>query len=96
MITNVFLLIDILIHRVDEASRKMLDPRAWARKYLTIASDSWNLFELLIKGINDSILISKATHVSSQLFLDRAIKDLIIIVINISKLNGDIWVNIKT
>jgi hypothetical protein len=28
MITNVFLLIDILIHRVDEASRKMLDPRA--------------------------------------------------------------------
>jgi hypothetical protein len=46
---------------------------ACARKYLIIASDSWNLFDDFISGINASILISRAVHVRRRLFLEIAI-----------------------
>jgi len=51
---------------------------------------------LFITGINDSMLISRAIHVMSQLFLDMAIKELEIIMVYIRVENGDQLVNIKT
>lgn len=56
----------------------MLDPSAWAMKYLMAASVSWLILESVIIGINLSMLISIAIHRNTQFVLDRAIKDLII------------------
>lgn len=69
-----------LFHKHVEDANRSLDPRAWAKKYFSMASDSWNLLDILISGINDNILISSAAHVINQLFLDTAINVLIIIV----------------
>lgn len=69
-----------LYHNEDDEISKILDPSAWARKYFNIASASWNLFDIFINGMNDNILISRAVHVIIQLFLEIAIKVLIIIV----------------
>jgi len=73
------------IHIVDDVIKRILEPNAWARKYFSIASDSWNLFDLISNGMNDNMLISRAAQVISQLLLDRAINDLIIINIYINK-----------
>lgn len=50
-----------------------LDPSAWAMKYLIAASVSWLVLELVINGMNLSILISIDIHRKSQLVLDIAI-----------------------
>jgi len=65
-----------------------LDPSAWAIKYLIAASVSWLDFELVIIGINLSILISIAIHRKIQLELDKAIIDLRIRVDEVIKING--------
>jgi hypothetical protein len=68
-------------HSDDDAIKKIIDPIACAKKYLIIASDSWNLLDDFISGIKDSILISRAVQVNSKLFLEIAIIDLHIIII---------------
>jgi hypothetical protein len=78
-----------LVHKAEDIIKRMLDPNAWAKKYLSMASDSWNLFELFISGIKDNMLISSAAHVINQLLLEMAITDLIIIREYIRKLNGE-------
>lgn len=85
----------IFLHIAEDIIRRSLDPIAWARKYLSIASDSWNLFELFIIGMKDNILISRAVHVISQLLLEMAIKDLIIMHVYIKIMNGDKWMYMK-
>lgn len=52
-------------------NRRSLDPIAWIRKYLIMASNSWNFEELIITGINDSIFNSSPIHIVSQLFDDN-------------------------
>jgi hypothetical protein len=54
----------------------MLDPRAWVRKYLTVASVSWKNLEFTIIGINLIKLSSSAAHIIIQFDLDIAIIDL--------------------
>lgn len=66
----------------------MLDPNAWAIKYLMAASVSWLVFELVIIGINLNILISIDIHRNIQLDLDSAIIDLIIKVDEVINMNG--------
>lgn len=83
------------IHMADDIIRSNLDPSAWARKYLSIASDSWNLFDLIMIGIKDSILISKALHDISQLFLEVAITELRRSRVYISNINGERMLSIK-
>lgn len=85
----------ISVHIEEDIINKILDPSAWTRKYLSIASDSWNLLELFISGINDNILISIAVHVSSQLFLEIAISDLKIMIIYIRMENGEMLTYMK-
>lgn len=68
---------------------KILDPRAWARKYFTAASVSWDFFECIIIGINLSRLISKATHRNSQFVLEIAISVLKIIMEEDKIKNGE-------
>jgi len=67
-------------HIVDAIIKNTDDPIVWTRKYFNIASDSWNLFDELIRGINASILISNAAQVIIRLFLEIAINDLISII----------------
>jgi hypothetical protein len=55
----------------------ILDPRAWAMKYLIAASVSWFVLEFVIMGINLSMLISIAIHRKIQFVLDRAMMELI-------------------
>jgi hypothetical protein len=73
-----------------------LDPSAWARKYFTAASVSWNFLDLNIIGINLNKFSSNAIHRNSQLDLEIAIKVLKIINDVIRVINGDINVSIKT
>lgn len=61
----------IHISLVDRRSR--LEPSAWIRKYLIIASDSWKLEVLIISGINDSIFNSRPIHINNQLLEDKTI-----------------------
>jgi hypothetical protein len=75
----------IFDHVADDIIRSNLDLVTWVRKYFNIASDSWNLFELFISGINDIIFISRAIHVSNQLFLEIDIMDLVVMVVYINK-----------
>lgn len=60
-------------HRILEVIRRILDPRAWIRKYLIIASDSWNFDEFVISGMNDNIFSSNPIHINNQLFAERTI-----------------------
>lgn len=69
-------------HIADDINSRNLEPRACAKKYFSIASISWNLFDEFIIGMNDSILISRAAHVISQLLLEIAISDLEIRMMN--------------
>jgi len=85
----------LFIHIADDIINNSLEPSAWARKYFSMASDSWNLFDLIIRGINDSILISRAAHVISQLLLEIAIIELSINNRYIIIENCDIRTNIK-
>lgn len=55
-----------------------LEPNACAIKYLIVASVSWFVFELDMRGIKLSILISIDIHRNIQLVLDIAIIVLII------------------
>lgn len=55
-----------------------LEPNACAIKYLIVASVSWFVFELDIRGIKLNILISMDIHRNIQLVLDIAIIVLII------------------
>jgi len=77
--------IDILNQRDILLIRRILDPRACARKYLTAASVSWNFFLFIKSGINLSILSSMAIHKNIQFLADTAIKDLEIITIEAKK-----------
>lgn len=61
----------IHISLVDRRSR--LEPSAWIRKYLIIASDSWKLEVLIISGINDNIFSSRPIHINNQLLEDKTI-----------------------
>ena len=58
------------IHMVVEAIRIRLLPSAWIKKYLVVASFSWNLFEFNMSGINLIKLISNPHHRNSQFLLD--------------------------
>ena len=86
---------NILHHKAEEVISMILDPSVWARKYLSIASDSWNLDELFIIGINVIMLISNATQVISQLLLDMDIEVLRNRMKYISELNGEMFVYMK-
>lgn len=71
-----------------------MDPNAWDRKYLIDASVSWFIFDLIINGINLSILISSIIHAINQLGL---IIVKIVLIINsryIAHTNG-VWLSIK-
>lgn len=91
---NILFIGEVFHIEVDDIKR-ILDPSAWARKYFSMASLSWNLLDIFINGINDSILISRADHVNNQLFLDIAIKDLMIITEYSIFVAGDNLVDIK-
>jgi len=65
-----------------------LEPKAWAMKYLIVASVSWFVFEFDMSGINLNILISIDIHKNIQLVLDIA---MIVLMINddmVSVMNG--------
>jgi len=66
----------------------ILDPRAWARKYLIDASVSWLELLIIIMGINDKRLSSIPAHRNNQFDLDIAIKVLRIRVDEHRKMNG--------
>lgn len=52
--------------------RNIIEPVAWARKYFTPASASWlELLDVII-GINESMLISRASQMVSQFLADTA------------------------
>lgn len=55
------------------ASRSNLDPIAWIRKYLIIASNSWNFDEFTITGMKDNMFSSSPIHMVSQLLDDKII-----------------------
>lgn len=59
--------------------RSALEPSAWTRKYFTVASVSCAFFECIKIGINLSRLSSRAAQMKSQLVLDIAMTDLVII-----------------
>jgi len=82
--------IDILLISI------ILEPNAWAIKYLIAASVSWFCFELMIIGINLNILISIAIHRNNQFVLEITIIDLIIIKVIVKNINGLLYWNIKT
>jgi len=82
-------------HNLDENINKILEPIAWIKKYLSIASVSWNLFEQFMIGIKDSMLISRAIQVINQLFLDRAIIELLVKKRYISMFIGVKFIDIK-
>lgn len=87
--------IGVLFHKAVDDINRILEPNACAKKYFSIASVSWNLSDIFINGINDSMLISKAAQVNNQLFLDIAIRVLIIRVQYKIFLIGDNLVNMK-
>jgi hypothetical protein len=94
MIIN--LLIDISNHhKEDDLIRNILEPIVWIRKYFNIASDSWNLFDEIISGINDNMLISRAVHIRNILLLDITIIVLTIVIEYSNILIGAMWVDIK-
>lgn len=83
------------IYQIDvEYISSMLEPRAWIRKYLIVASVSWFVSDDEIIGIKDNILISSANHINNQFELLITIKVLITKVDVISSLNGKV-VNIS-
>lgn len=72
--------------------RRRADPRAWDRKYFTAASASRLVFVMSINGINLSRFSSIEAQIISQLVLARAIRTLVIMIIEESERNGDIWI----
>ncbi len=80
--------VDDMVHCAILDISIILDPRAWAIKYLMEASVSWLDLDWVIIGIKLSILISIAIHRNSQLELDRAMIDLVSRVVIVNKLNG--------
>lgn len=72
----------------------ILEPKAWAKKYLIEASVSWLEFDSIIKGINDNRFNSIPTHINSQLELDMTISVLNSIVNLHKKLNGVYFIRI--
>ena len=68
--------------------KSTLDPKAWARKYFTAASVSWNILVYIMIGINLNKFNSRAIHVNNQFELEIIIIVLIIIVVNASIWNG--------
>jgi len=66
----------------------ILDPSAWAIKYLIEASVSWFVFDWIIIGINLNMLISMAIHRKIQFVLDIAIIDLVSRVVVVINING--------
>ena len=73
----------------------ILDPSAWAIKYLIEASVGWNFFVLFISGINLNRLSSRAAHTNIQFLDDIAITDLVIITDDVIIMNGDVIYVIK-
>lgn len=63
-------------------------PRAWDKKYFTVASVSWIIFENIIIGINENIFSSREAQIISQFLEEIAINALKIIVLSIIKLLG--------
>jgi len=72
----------------------ILDPKAWARKYLIDASLSWLELVSKIRGINESKFSSIPAHKNIQLDLDRTIAVLRIIIVIHIKLNGVYFIKI--
>jgi hypothetical protein len=77
---NRFIEIDMLNHRDILDIRRILDPSAWARKYLTAASVSWNFLEFISSGMNLRRLSSIPAHRNIQLEDEMAIKELVIMI----------------
>lgn len=65
-----------LNHIENLAINSNLDPRAWTKKYLIVASVSWNSWEEDISGIKHSRFSSMAIHMNNQLVLEIARSDL--------------------
>lgn len=82
-------------HIIDEDKIIILDPSACARKYLVMASVSWNLFEDIIRGMKLNRLISMAHHNINQFWEEIIIRVLVISVDIRSEWNGDIQNVIK-
>ena len=72
-----------------EYINRRLDPSAWIKKYLIVDSDSWLEDEVIIRGINLIMLISRANHANNQLDLVMAIIELRIIDKSIRDVNGN-------
>jgi len=89
------LVLELYHHIHVDIIRNRDEPMAWIRKYLSIASDSWYLFDALIRGINASMLISRAAHISIILFLEIAINDLIMVRLYKRKFDDDKCIDIK-
>ena len=89
-ISNVDIVVDArdMYHMDIEYISISLEPRACIRKYLIVASVSWFDFEVERIGINDIMLISRASQVNNQLDLLIASKVLVIRVDSINVENG--------
>jgi hypothetical protein len=83
-----FIGIEFLNHMEILAINIILDPKAWAIKYLIEASVSWLEFDIIINGINERRFSSIPAHRKIQLALDMAIAVLITITSLHIKLNG--------
>lgn len=81
-------------HMVIENINIILEPRAWIKKYLIDDSVSWFDWDIIINGIKDIMLISKANHINSQFVLLMAIKDLIIKVDVIRREKGNVVIRV--
>jgi hypothetical protein len=83
------------VHSDSDLISNILDPNAWARKYLIAASVSWNVWEYNISGINLNKFNSRAAHINIQFEDDRAMIDLISIMVIVRIENGEV-IRIKT
>jgi len=68
--------ISILFHNVVLEANRILDPKAWIKKYLVVASVSWNWFDKVINGIKHSKFSSIAIHINNQFDLKIAREEL--------------------
>ena len=83
-IINILIFI-FVVHKNILVIRRILDPKAWMRKYFTIASVSWNFDEEIIIGMKHRRFSSIVIHISIQFGLKMAKVTLIINDVYISK-----------
>jgi len=84
-ISIVNILMFVAVHRNILVISRILDPKAWIRKYFTIASVSWNFDEDIIIGMKHSRFNSIVIHINIQFGLSMAIVTLAISEVYISK-----------